>query len=501
MTPPEGSTLPERDLTIDDTLKTNLTKIRARNELGEGDVKLVKTGNWLEKLPSLTFGGMLDAIKIGNIDFSSVVRGIRANSVAYQDAIRNSFTSKAPVTVGEKRIKVDENDLIGEPLPNDSKENPDAVVTQKDLANLRAKWKQEFDDVAAGLTRDETKALSDVAYNEEQYILMRNDKAKLDKYFTPEYQAQMEAKLAAERATDDTVGQEFVDRGLLSKQKFLEEEYVRFFLSDLYMKNLGKKKFTIDLFNEGERSYNSPLDALRALDAMKSLKANGVDNGKININEEAVKQLNSIFKDKSKNLDVFRFHSPTLRTLQYAKYAGQALRDADMLRVFESIAKSKDKDVQAQLGKMLGSKYTDNVLTSFLGLGEPSGILANTANAVSKSIMFGRLGTMVQALTSTGVRSTLLTGAKLAAARAGINPSDVASILNPFSSKSNSKDAIELKRIMESHGIIGEFELFDKGNVGKLINKGIEISSGAPIEQAFKTIAGLAEMQNILKAN
>lgn len=145
----------------------------------------------------------------------------------------------------------------------------------------------------------------------------------------------------------------------------------------------------------------------------------------------------------------------------------------------------------------LGMK-TDNVVTAFLGLGQPAGLMAKTANAVSKGIMFGRLGTLYQAFTSTGVRATGITGIKLLANKVGISPSSVATILNPFKG-GNNKEYIKLKRIMESHGIIGEFELFDKGVVGSAINKGVEISSGAPVEQAFKMVAGLAEMRAILK--
>lgn len=500
MTPPEGSAIPVRDLSVDDGLKADIEAITGRNEFSKKDVKSAKAGNLVDTAPSLTFGGVLDAIKIGLTDLSSIVRGVRGNNIAYADKITNSFIKSNPIDITEKKIAVEDADIIGSKFPNDSQDpTVEAIVTPENVGTLKEKFKQTFEDLGLGLTKKETDALSNIAFNEEMYILMRDDKAKLDKYFTPEYQARMEAKLASEKTVNDTVGQILVDRGLLSEKQFLEKDYVRYFLSDLYMNSIGKGKYVIDLFGDGARSYNSPLDALRALDAVRSLQKSGKGT-EFKINEESVQQLNSIFKDKSKNLDLFRFHSPTLRTLNYSKYAGQALRDADLLKMFQELSTSKDKKVQAELASMLGSKYRDNVVTAFLGLGEPTGVLANTANAMSKSIMFGRLGTLAQAFTSTGLRSSLLTGAKLLGNQVGISPADIAMIANPIG-KGNNKDYIELKRIMEANGIIGEFELFDKGNVGRVINKGVEISSGAPIEQAFKTIAGLAEMQAILKQN
>lgn len=356
--PPEVTV--ERDIVVDPALKSDLQDITNRNDITEAVPKGkknakptdVKAGNWFERMASLTFGGMMDALRVKGLDLSSFVRGVRGNNIAYADKIVKAYVDRNPIDWNEKRVVVADEDIIGGRFPN-NQEGRD-IVEAEDLPIIKQKFEQKFDDLTVGLTKKEEEALRNIGWNEEMYILMSDDQAKLDKYFTPEYQQKMREKIEMERIINDTIGQMLVERGLITQKQFEEKEYVRFYLSDAFLNSLGKGKYTIDLFGDGPRDYDSPLDALRALDAMRSLKKQG--RGKdIKINEEEVTKLESIFKTKGNNLDKHRFHSPTLRTMNYAKFAGKALRDADLLKMFEEIGKSKDTKVKESLANMLGS--------------------------------------------------------------------------------------------------------------------------------------------------
>jgi len=69
-----------------------------------------------------------------------------------------------------------------------------------------------------------------------------------------------------------------------------------------------------------------------------------------------VKALASILKEKTEGLDVYRYHSPTLRVLDYATQFGKLMKNKDIVDAFESVARSEDAKVKKSSNKLLGNK-------------------------------------------------------------------------------------------------------------------------------------------------
>jgi hypothetical protein len=55
--------------------------------------------------------------------------------------------------------------------------------------------------------------------------------------------------------------------------------------------------------------------------------------------------------------------------------------------------------------------------------------------------------------------------------------------------------------VLKENGVVGDYELTSDSALGKTANKLAEYGSGAPVESAVKTVAGLSEMRSILLSN
>jgi hypothetical protein len=86
--------------------------------------------------------------------------------------------------------------------------------------------------------------------------------------------------------------------------------------------------------------------------------------------------------------------------IDYAREFGTLKRNQDIIKVFEDLAKIKDKDTKSQLSAIIEK----GTIEALLSLGEPTGFAKRTAQAVSTGLLAANPTPFVQAVTSSGVR-------------------------------------------------------------------------------------------------
>lgn len=475
----------------DSELYTELKWISARNEIPSN--AKIETGNIIEtKVPSLTTGWVLDAIKINGNSLWSIMRGIRWSAVSIQDAIINNFKSKTGAQeFVEPVIKPRAEDWIGWEIKNDESWTV-TPITQENLPIIQQKLEESLSRIRGNLTDAEFKALNDQALNGEFYAINRNRPEVLKKYFTPEQIAKYESQYTVERDTNATLGKLLNEIGLLTKEQANNENYVRYMTSKLVTSKISGKDLVVDIPWFGERKFDDPVQALIAINAARKLPMN---RGNKQIDEAAAK-IYSIFKEKGGDIDIYRFQSPLIRTLSYAENVGKAIRDYDTIRAFEMLANSKDKNVRKQVESMYGNRLEKNTVAEILWLGRSTNAVEKVANFTSKAILFGRIKPLIQAFTSTLPRGIALLTGKSLAWDGSINIAKAARVA--FGKDAASK---EIQRQLESDWLTGSFDIIGDSKVESFFDKWVAISSGAPVENATKTVAGLSMMKDALVKN
>lgn len=339
------------------------------------------------------------------------MRGVKASDNAYTNTILDNARKSGELVPKTEMKQVSDEDLLGGLTPNDLMK-----IDQKDVNTIREKYEDTYFDEILGrnkdyLSKEERDSLKAIAFNEEVYVNNRKRPEVLDRLFTKEEQVVIENKLAIEKKMNEEIGK------LLGMKELGKDdlEYVRYVLSPLLSKNAKPSDLRFDFWGTGERQYASYADAVKDLSLAKRIGASK-EGGKVN--KADVDRLSSILKTKMQGLDMYRYHSPTLRMIDYAREVGTLKRNEDIVKVFEDLSKVKDPKVKEQLNAITKK----GSIEALLSLGEPTGIGKRSAQQVSGLLLAANPVPAIQAATSSGIRAGIVSGVnKLTSAIAGVS--------------------------------------------------------------------------------
>jgi hypothetical protein len=322
---------------------------------------------------------------------------------------------------------------------------PDNVrqFTEKDIANIRDKYfgKTFIESVMdlTGVNKKDAEAIRNDSWNREVYEINKHRPEFIQKYFTPEQVQRYEQLRKIEDATNATLANDMVERGLLSKQD-AESDYVTYAQSKKFLDLLPKEARTFDFLGNGTVTYKTAGEVFNALARAQRIAQNP-KNG-VSLNPTEVARFQDIYKKKGEGtqLDVTRFHSPVIRLLTQAKRYGEMAKNDDIIRAIETVRNTGDKNVVKRVDEMIGLNGKSNILMDLLGVGQKQNIAKKSAQTAAAGILFANPTPLLQAVTSTGVRGAIT----LLAKRTGIDPRGM-------------YDA-KVQSVLRENGMVGDYD-------------------------------------------
>lgn len=339
---------------------------------------------------------------------------------------------------------------------------------------------QEWGDMTYSETYGDinNKQLNDLAKINFVYELNKWNQAKLDAIIPKKLQELFQKYDEIYRKAYDAIWPYLVELWQLSKYD-IEEQYKRFVMLPWARKALekltGKSIFTTSDWVE-HSTY---------LDMMTYIKNEKRRSGKDLTPTFDVWNLSSILKEKSTWVDLFRFNSPIIQSLDYFRQVGDLTKADSIFKAFDELGQSKDPKVKAFVEWLYNNNGYQNVLEQSMGLGwieSKSKIvqwIQKTSWLSAKALLYGSVSNLVQAITSGTVKTLILWN----------NPFRWTSLLrikNP-----------ETKNIFQKYGIAQEFELSSAKDLAG--NKNVALFSGTPIENAQKIAVALPIMKSTVE--